>query len=345
MHAEAISASDTGNNFNLARLVLAALVVGYHAVILTKGPSDPAIGVLSLLAQLGVQGFFVVSGYLVWLSLERSSSLKVYAEKRIRRLVPAYVAVVLICAAAALLVSSEARNDLGSVGKFLGWNLLFLNFLQPDLPGVFAQNPLSEVNGALWTLKIEVMFYLVLPALAWLLRQVGKARWIVLMLLYAGAEIWRFAFESLADEWSSSAELSRQLPGQMSFFVVGIALACWRESISWRSMLPVMGLVLTTLSIALPGAEPIRALGWGIAVIWLSIGIVRLPDAARFGDLSYGLYIVHFPIIQTTLALGLFANSWWFGIAGSVVSSLLAALLLWHLVEKPALRRDSAYRR
>lgn len=333
------------NNFNLVRLVLAAMVVIYHAVILTRGPSDPCAASLSLLAELGVQGFFVVSGYLVWLSLERSSSLGVYVEKRARRLVPAYASVILICAAAALLLSPEARSDLRAVGAYIGWNLLFLNFLHPDLPGVFTQNPFSEVNGALWTLKIEVMFYLVLPVLAWVLKRAGKARWVALLVLYASAEIWRASWESYAREWSSALEVSRQLPGQMSFFIVGIALACWRENFSWRSMLPVIGLILTTLSIAIPAAESVRPLGWGIVVVWLAVGFVRLPNAAAFGDLSYGLYIVHFPIIQTAMAVGLFAENWWLGAAASITSSLVAALLLWHLVEKPALRADSAYRR
>jgi len=42
--------------------------------------------------------------------------------------------------------------------------------------------------------------------------------------------------------------------------------------------------------------------------VWLAVGIPRLFDAARFGDLSYGLYIVHFPIIQCVIAAGLFAT-------------------------------------
>ena len=48
--------------------------------------------------------------------------------------------------------------------------------MQPSLPGLFAGNPFREVNGALWTLKIEVLFYLVLPVLAWILRAAGRRR-------------------------------------------------------------------------------------------------------------------------------------------------------------------------
>lgn len=333
------------NNFNLIRLMLAGMVVAYHVVVLSGGQNAAGAPALSVAAQLGVQGFFVVSGYLVWESLERSASIRVYAEKRARRLVPAYVTVVLLCAICGLAISAEAREDLAGVARYIGWNLVFLNSLSPTLPGVFAHNPFPEVNGALWTLKIEVMFYLILPVLAWIVRKAGTTRWIVFLLIYVTAEAWRIGLSRYGGEQPIVDALARQLPGQMSFFVTGIALACWRDRVRWRPVLPATGLILTALSIALPAAEPVRALGLGITVIWLSVGIIRLPDAARFGDISYGLYIVHFPIIQALIALGLFADNWVAGAATSVAASILAALLLWRFVEKPALRTDSAYRR
>jgi peptidoglycan/LPS O-acetylase OafA/YrhL len=103
------------------------------------------------------------------------------------------------------------------------------------------------------------------------------------------------------------------------------------------------GAALLTVSLLVDGLEPARALGLGLVAIWIASGWPRLPDAARFGDLSYGVYIVHFPIIQTVVALGLFTAPWT-GAGVSLAAAVVAALLLWYLVEKPALRRDSAYR-
>jgi peptidoglycan/LPS O-acetylase OafA/YrhL len=129
----------------------------------------------------------------------------------------------------------------------------------------------------------------------------------------------------------------------MSFFITGIALCAWREEINWRTMVAPVGFVLLGISIAVPELIALRAAGLGIVAVWLAVGVPRLFDAARFGDLSYGLYIVHFPIIQTVIAMGLFATpSVGFAVAGG--ASLVAALLLWWLVERPALRTDSAYR-
>ena len=339
--SERISPTHSRNNFNLLRLLFALMVVIYHAIALPGLAGwDHIEAWTSVGAEIGVQGFFVLSGYLVWASLERSSSLGVYAEKRARRLLPAYVAVVLVCAIAAVILVPAVRNDLAALGRYVGWNLTLLNFMAPSLPGVFEANRFTEINGALWTLKIEVMFYLVLPLLAFVLNVAGSRRWIIIAVIYVAAEAWR---NLLPPQGGAMVDIARQLPGQMSFFITGIALCAWREGLNWRSALAPVGIVLLVVSLIVPQAAPLRAAGLGIVAVWLAVGIPRLFDAARFGDLSYGLYIVHFPIIQCVIAAGLFATpSMGFAVAGG--ASVTAALLLWWLVERPALRRDSAYR-
>ena len=334
------------NNFNLLRLVFALMVVIYHGVILPSAAgSTAAEGWAAILAEVGVQGFFVVSGYLVWASLKRSSSLRLYAEKRVRRLYPAYAAVVIACAFLAVAFVPAARADLAGVASYLGWNLVFLNFLEPGLPGVFEANRFTEINGALWTLKIEVMFYIILPVLAWLLRAAGRRRWVLIAVIYVAAEAWRWWFTRMAaTEPGVWLEVSRQLPGQMSFFIGGIALCAWHDKLNWRSALPLAGLALFAVSVVIREAEFVRAAGLAILVGWVAVGMPRVVDAARFGDLSYGLYLVHFPIIQTVIALGFFASSPMPGIVVAGVASLMAALLLWWMVERPALRADSLYR-
>ncbi len=338
------------NNFNLLRLAFALMVAAYHAAILPGVIGwKAAEPYLTLAAEIGVQGFFVLSGYLVYASLERSPSLALYTEKRIRRLYPAYATVVIVCAAAAIAISPAARAAPVEVARYLGWNLVFLNFMAPGIPGVFDANRFTEINGALWTLKIEVMFYVILPLLAWALRAMGSARWLLILAVYASAEAWRIGLQHLAQQGQAGLspvadQLWPQLPGQMSFFITGIAFRMLNPSGAKLHLAGVLGIVLLAASVMRPEAEPVRALGLGAVAIWIATGLPRLIDAARFGDLSYGLYIVHFPIIQGAIAAGLFAASAWAGLAVSAAGALIAALLLWHLVERPALRADSAYR-
>lgn len=333
----------TGNRFDLIRLVLATTVFAYHAMTLSS--LDPG-GLLEvrfgLAAELSIEGFFIVSGALIAGSLARSRSLGDYAGKRVRRLYPAYAVVILIPAAISLMLTA----DLAGVVRYVGANLVFLNFLSPDLPGLFADNRFTAVNGALWTLKVEVMFYIVLPVIALVLRAAGrKAGWIVLALLYLGGEAWR-QFVPVLIEAPTSQGLTQQLPGQMAFFASGLALhAVWDRAKARPLAFGAVGLVLLAASLSHPVLAPLRAAG--LAGVIAAVAFLPGPalNAARFGDVSYGVYITHFPILQALVAAGLFGQAGHaagFAIAAALVFA--ASFALWHLVEKPALRPSSHYR-
>ncbi len=122
-----------------------------------------------LSSEIAVKAFFVVSGLLVFMSYDRTRNLARYFEKRARRIYPAYFTVVTGSALLLFVLSfaSPGEYAMGAT-NYLAANLAFLNFLSPTLPGVFENNPMRAVNGALWTLKIEVMFYVTVPVLAWL---------------------------------------------------------------------------------------------------------------------------------------------------------------------------------
>lgn len=76
------------------------MVSAYHVVLIIPEWVDVR-SLTSLFAEIGVQAFFGLSGYLVYARFENSSSLAVYVEKRFRRLYPAYATVILACAVAA----------------------------------------------------------------------------------------------------------------------------------------------------------------------------------------------------------------------------------------------------
>src|SRR5690606_39839636 len=81
----------------------------------------------------------------------------------------------------------------------------------------------SAVNGALWTLKIEVMFYLSVPVIVWFLRRIGL--WQGLLALYVLSAIYSYVIGIIAMERGGLfVELQRQLPGQLMYFIAGGAL-------------------------------------------------------------------------------------------------------------------------
>jgi peptidoglycan/LPS O-acetylase OafA/YrhL len=334
------------NNFDLLRFVFAGMVVLHHARICSLAPELDFLRVVS--ADLAVKAFFVVSGFLVFMSFEQSRSTSEYFGKRARRIYPAYVAVVVGAAILGACVTEASLRDYFSSGlaRYLAANLVFANFLAPTLPGVFVHNPVHEVNGALWTIKIEVMFYLCVPVLAWLGARGGRTR--VLAIAYGFGIAWSIGLGLLAARSQDAAWLARlayQLPGQLGYFAAG-ALCYYHLPALRRHWAPAIALGVAGM--LADGVWPllkffIEPASLALVVVYLAFGLRYLGNFARYGDLSYGVYICHVPILQTLVAAGAFERSPYGAFALAIALVLLVAFASWHLVEKPFLQRGSHY--
>jgi peptidoglycan/LPS O-acetylase OafA/YrhL len=332
------------NNFDLLRFVFAFVVFLFHAHALS-GAQELAIFSKYLSSDIAVKSFFVVSGFLIFMSYENSGSVSGYFGKRIRRIYPAYAFVILASVMLGGIFSSYGLSDYLSLAllKYIIANLLFLNFLQPDLPGLFLSNSLQAVNGALWTLKIEVMFYLLVPLAVMAFTRLGRLP--VLMVMYVGSVIYSAAMGALAAQSGSGLylELQRQLPGQLCFFVAGAAGYYYFHYLS-RYALPLMATAVAAfmLQLWLPWIV-VQPLALGIVVVYVACIFPRLGNFGRYGDFSYGIYIVHFPILQLLIAYGAFEGAPWLALLTAMAIVMVAAILLWHFIEKPFLRRSSHY--
>ena len=334
--------SQSANRFDLLRLVFASGVFVYHAIVLA---SLDVGGVwearLAVLAETCIQGFFIVSGALVYGSWERSKGLADYAGKRVRRLYPAYLVIILVPA----IISFFLSFDIGAVGRYLAANAVFLNFLEPNLPGLFVENRFTEVNGALWTLKIEVLFYMSVPILAFFLTRMKQLWWVGLAVLYLGGVVWALSVPQLVEGFLGE-RIARQLPGQMAYFASGMMLwRVWDWAKTQSGLFLLIGGLVTLISFLIPFGEVFRAAGLAALIVGMAFIPGPALNAARWGDVSYGVYIVHFPILQTMVAFGLFTQLGTLGgFAAATVLVFGLSYGLWWLIEKPALRPDSHYR-
>ncbi len=332
------------NNLDHIRLFLASMVFFYHAAILSGADELSWIGKV-ISADLAVKGFFVISGFLVFMSYERSPGLGEYLSRRMRRLYPGYASVVIIAAVSLFWASDLSASQYFSRGfwRYLAANLCFLNFFGSSLPGVFASNHFQAVNGSLWTLKIEVMFYLFVPILAWFVR-----RWRplpVLLILYLFSLVYWHGLNHLASGPESfMARLARQLPGQFGYFAAGVGAYVYRRELGpflgARTLLPAIAVIVLERSAGILFFEQAA-----LALLIVNLGFYRSlgVNVCRFGDLSYGVYIVHFPLIQLLTQKGVFVGHPFFGLALASILVYGSAFILWHLVEKRFLRRSSHY--
>ena len=338
------------NNLDCLRLSLASIVALFHVSALTQIPAFAPLGKY-LSPHFAVRSFFVISGMLVYRSYTRSSSAQSYLEKRLRRIYPAYFTIIVLPAIVLFVLSSTPAGQYFGWGwwKYLGANLLFLNFLAPSLPGVFMANSNPVVNGALWTLKIEVVFYLAVPLFAYWCRRFGANK--TLIGLAAVSCLWKYGFLWLGSMHSSSTvssrsiynELQVQFPGQLIYFCAGILILLYFDRLRNRFLEVALITAVSFVFDHFMGKE-------ALDVIWIS-GVVLLfgfwrywGNFAKFGDFSYGVYIVHWPILQTMIALGLTRLSppAFFLLAVSFIFT--GAFVMWHVVERRFLTRRSHYR-
>jgi peptidoglycan/LPS O-acetylase OafA/YrhL len=341
------------NNLDCLRLILASTVVLVHHHALTNFHSLMIFR--HEYAIVAVRGFFVISGLLIYRSYTKSSSFSSYLEKRVRRIYPAYFTIVVLAAIAFCALSMLPASQYFGAGfwKYLGANLLFLNFLAPTLPGVFASNIEPAVNGALWTLKIEVAFYLLVPLIHYLSSRLGATKVVTAIFLLSCA--WKFGFAWLDSMYRSRAiytldssrtlyaQMEVQLPGQLLYFCAGILLLLYFE----RLKLHFASIAGITAGLFLIDHF---FTGDALDVLWIS-GLVFVfgfwryfGNFSKYGDFSYGVYIVHFPILQALIALGLARFNPAIFLIVSLSLIFLASLLMWHLVEKRFLKSSSHYR-
>jgi peptidoglycan/LPS O-acetylase OafA/YrhL len=328
------------NNFDILRLTFASMVVLYHCYDLS---GEQVLKWIPLVcsAKLAVEGFFAMSGCLIVGSYESSTSFLNYIEKRGRRILPAYwLALVFTLLIGCIFTSLPTLTFIKSLDtlKYALANITFLNFLHPDLPGLFDHNPvMNSVNGSLWTIKIEVMFYLFVPLLVYLCRRYG--RWQTL----AGVFLSSLIYKSTCEHFHH-ASLALQLPAQLGYFTIGALFYYYYPRFSRYGWLVWVS--------ALSGYAAYLLTDWtffrvtSISLLVLSVGLLFPLRKGRIksGDLSYGIYVLHFPVIQVFLALGIFH-------AYPLVSVGIIAIIVgtlafgsWHLVEKRYLLKSGEKR-
>jgi peptidoglycan/LPS O-acetylase OafA/YrhL len=327
------------NNFDALRALAASAVILTHAILLATGQldADPLARVTQGTVTLGVAGvfvFFVVSGYLVTESWERAPSLPRFAAKRGLRIYPAlFVCVLLLTFALGPAVTRLALGDyLGAYGT---WDFLVANLLlhtdHNSLPGVWLSSGDNGtiLNGPLWSLPVEVAMYAMVAGLG-LLRAI---RLPVLGLLFAIGLI------CLHYDTTRYYEFIGSVGWMLSFFVAGMVFYKLRAAAWILHPLAAFASLLVLVASAPLGLFLLACPIFGAHLV-LFLARYRnfsvLP-AARFGDLSYGLYIYGWPVEQTLLYLRpgldpmmLFAVAW--------PLTAAIAFLSWHLVEKRALR-------
>jgi len=324
------------NNLNLIRFICASAVIVSHSWVLLGSP-DPAQDFFRScnLGDIAVRSFFFLSGYLILKSGLRGSDAEEFLAARVLRIFPGLIVAVLACAflLGPFASTLSLRDYFLNPGTWTFLREMVLHRTQDPLPGVFRQGHLlSQVDGVFWTLPVEWTMYIVTLVLCLIIR--GKNFWgksPVQTLLMAIAAL------GLTIQMMPLADPPR-IKSCVFYFVFGAICYSIRK---WIPLSIPAALLLLGTDLILIGT---RGYDTGTRLFPLALGYTLLtfgfhPAAIvksfhKLGDYSYGLYIYAFPIQQLTIS---YTHQSLTLLAASYPSSLLAAVISWHYIEKPCL--------
>ncbi|BBY14728.1 acyltransferase family protein [Mycolicibacterium litorale] len=227
---ESVSAAERVSSLTGVRAVAALLVVLTHAAYTTGKYSQGFAGLVYSRMEIGVPIFFVLSGFLLfrpWVQAAARGgpppSVRRYAWHRVRRIMPAYA--VTVVAAYLVYHFRTAGPNPGHTWEGLFRNLTLTQIYTDDYLYSFLHQGLTQM----WSLAVEAAFYVVLPALAYVLLVVLCRRAWRPGLLLAGlaacaavSPLWLWLVHS-ADWLPDGARL--WLPTYLAWFVGGMLLA------------------------------------------------------------------------------------------------------------------------
>lgn len=294
-----------GNCLNLFRLLACIQVFVKHAYIHLELTPPSFVGLFDFLFQ-GVPIFFILSGFLIWQSVERTPDFRTFFTKRILRLYPElWFCVIIELASVAIFYDKHVGLT----------NYLLFGFTQATVfqfwtPGSLRDYGCGTPNGALWTIPVIVQFYIFAWFFSGILKKQRFTTWIILLIVSIAVSFWKpselpvpVAFKKLYD---------MTLIPHCWIFLWGSFISNFSEKI-----MPLIKrfwyvpLVLMVTAYFCGNAE-----GSWISVIKKSLlAFFMLGFAYRYKqlefktDISYGVYIYHMIFVNIAIALN-WKGSW-----------------------------------
>lgn len=332
------------NNFDFLRLLFAALVVIHHCYPISGVSEQDPLYYYSnhaiSLSYLGVRGFFVISGYLIFQSLFRSKNILDYLIKRVLRIYPALFVVLLITVISCAFVYngsllSYIKNK--STWTYMPVNLSLIK-LQFGIQGVFENNPLkSAINGSLWTIIYEISMYIFIIPFIWIKQFTTKQKTIGLIIVLLLLFIAKYTMSGYSNVHIGTLSFGYWVHFAILFMSGALLSVLKIEKLKYKNSLLIFCVILFFVTIKQSFFEIVQYAVLPIIIITIGTastkGIKDLSE--KFGDVSYGTYIYGFPIQQFLMYY--FSLS----ITGLLFLSLPLTIffgwLSWHFIEKDVL--------
>lgn len=328
------------NNFEILRLLAAYQVLISH----TLGHFD--LGGLPLFGYFpGVPIFFAISGFLISASWERSHTLTGYLKNRFLRIYPA----LWFCFILSVFVASLTYDFKIFNVEFLKWSLAQLTIGQFYNPDFFRGYGVGVVNGSLWTIPVELQFYLLVPIIYVIMNKLSWNNWVCafVIVFFSVVNYYTYQFQPVYGDVFVFKLFAVTVIPYLNMFLFGVLLQknlyivekFLANKVFFWLCLYMFSIVITEFfGVRNTGnsIHPVSALTLTLLVISAAYSHVgKFSHLLKGNDISYGIYIYHMIFVNFFLSLNAFSSE--LNVALVVLSSTLVATLSWRFLEKPML--------
>jgi peptidoglycan/LPS O-acetylase OafA/YrhL len=332
------------NNFDFIRLFLAVLVLFAHSYPLGTG-SEVAEPFKRLThgqvtgGDIAVDLFFIISGFLITASYERSATIASYLKKRILRIYPGFAVAMLFDLIVTLPASGghlPPQSHLRIAAEFIVQTLRLREF---HYVGAFAGNPdPGLMNGSTWSIQYEFWCYLgviLLGVLGALRSKKALSAFFLCTVVFSYIFLlfhWNPALRPLAEVFGFPDSWVRLLP----MYTAGIVFYKLRAHLSLRPMWIAIACAALILAAMIPfgWALLFPVAGTYLVLVLAFHPAIRLHGWSRYGDFSYGTYLYAFPVQQLVVRFIGHAIPAWELFVIATPLTLLCAVASWYFVER-----------
>ncbi|PWK48987.1 acyltransferase family protein [Actinoplanes xinjiangensis] len=354
--------STPDNSFGFLRLLFAFAVLVSHSLPLGYGRDDPGAGISNGqvgLGEIGILGFFTISGFLITRSGGRLPLARFLWHRGLRILPGLWVCLLVTALVFAPVVALIERGSLTGLftqpGGPLGYvlNNAFVAIRQYGISGLLLDTPYgtrtgtSVFNGSLWSLLYEVLCYVMVAGLA-LAGVLRRARWVVVLMAAAGLALVVRDFLRAPQIPGPQGEHgpflgiggldSYSLIYLTYIFVLGALFELYRRRIVLNDGGAIIATLLLAGTLQFGGFAVLGYPAFAYLVLWLAVRLPRpFRRIGRHQDYSYGFYIYAFPVQQLLALVGVPDLGLVAYVLLATVGTFALAVPSWHLIERPAM--------
>lgn len=319
------------------------------------GPEREFAAFMTDRGSVGVYLFFVISGFILgmpfaaqYLAGAKKVNIKSYFWRRLTRLEPPYLIVITLITLYLFVTGAETLRDL--LPHFLA-TITYTHSL--------IYKTWSNINPPVWTLEIEVQFYILAPLLAITFFRITNTmkRRVALYGFILAVMLLQQQFHVLVGH-ASFTILAHIHYFLMGFVLADVYLTEWKEGIIKRDIFNYLG-VIAFFALFITWSwnfEFIRRIMFLMTLFLLVYSVfkstwfnklVTLPWITAIGGMCYTIYLIHLPIIETLYAFtkGITLTQYFapnlllqFLILGPIILAL--SIIYFLLIEKPCMNKD-----